>query len=310
MHTTAPTPSRRRPRCDLVAFLARRSPVRASRARCQPCVGPHVDDRGHALLRDIPDAAWTPVERVSSLVVAIAQGRLDRMPGRFVHAQEDWLALGERAADIVEADGRALRLTPGWPDDPVVMMIGLCSRGRYPVEPRYGAPGGPAPTWVPTGVSSSSTNAQQGARRSSSGGMPWYRVNSSPNGSSSPCACNWRSCSGVGESSSSRNISPGMRRWGGDRSPLGDMLPRSAHDTDDVQTLQHVKRLLHELLVCSGRPNVAHRWPQADCLERRRARRAAARLLIRSSFVLGPTPKVLGKFSPVARTPVRTNAPT
>jgi hypothetical protein len=71
-------------------------------------------------LRDIPDAAWTPVERVSSLVVAIAQGRLDRLSGRFVHAQEDWLALAERAADIVEADGRALRLTPGWPDDPVV----------------------------------------------------------------------------------------------------------------------------------------------------------------------------------------------
>lgn len=75
---------------------------------------------GMSRLRDIPDAAWTPVERVSSLVVAIAQGRLDRLSGRFVHAQEDWLALAERAADIVEADGRALRLTPGWPDDPVV----------------------------------------------------------------------------------------------------------------------------------------------------------------------------------------------
>lgn len=69
---------------------------------------------------DIPDAAWTPVERVASLVVTVAQGHLDALSGRLVHAQDDWLALADRAEEIVAADGRALRLTPGWPADPLL----------------------------------------------------------------------------------------------------------------------------------------------------------------------------------------------
>jgi hypothetical protein len=69
---------------------------------------------------DVPDEAWTPVERVAALVAAIAHGRLDRLTGRFVHAEDDWELLARRADEIVAADGRALRLSPAWAGDPLV----------------------------------------------------------------------------------------------------------------------------------------------------------------------------------------------
>jgi 3-oxoacyl-[acyl-carrier protein] reductase len=75
---------------------------------------------GMPMWADVADDAWTPVEKPAALVAAIAHGRLDRLTGRFVHAEDDWELLSRRADEIVAADGRALRLSRGWPDDPLL----------------------------------------------------------------------------------------------------------------------------------------------------------------------------------------------
>ncbi|MGV8978071.1 MAG: SDR family NAD(P)-dependent oxidoreductase [Cellulomonas sp.] len=62
---------------------------------------------------------WTPVEAVADLVVAIGEGRLDALSGRFLRAGADTLDSLLAAADrIVAADARVLRLAPDGPDDP------------------------------------------------------------------------------------------------------------------------------------------------------------------------------------------------
>ena len=69
-------------------------------------------------LGDIPEDAWTPVERVLTLVDRIADGSLDDLSGRFLHATDDPERL--RAA-VGEAGPRArtLRLAPAWDGDPL-----------------------------------------------------------------------------------------------------------------------------------------------------------------------------------------------
>lgn len=63
--------------------------------------------------------AWTPVEAVADLVVAIGEGRLDALSGRFVRAGADTPDSLVAAADrIVAADARVLRLVTDGPDDP------------------------------------------------------------------------------------------------------------------------------------------------------------------------------------------------
>lgn len=69
-------------------------------------------------LAEIPDEAWTPVERVLTLLVRIADGSLDALSGRFLHATDDPDALlvaleetGERA--------RTLRLAAAHEGDPL-----------------------------------------------------------------------------------------------------------------------------------------------------------------------------------------------
>ncbi len=66
----------------------------------------------------IPDSAYTPVERVCELVVAVAQGRLDGWNGRYVHATDDLDHLVASTASVVAAGGRVLRMTAGWDGDP------------------------------------------------------------------------------------------------------------------------------------------------------------------------------------------------
>lgn len=65
----------------------------------------------------LPDAAFTPVERICDLVVTVARGELDDFSGRFLHAQDDLAELKSRREEIVARDGRALRIVPGWDDD-------------------------------------------------------------------------------------------------------------------------------------------------------------------------------------------------
>ncbi len=63
---------------------------------------------------------WTDLADVVALLVAFAEGRLDRLSGRFVRAGVDTPESLAAAADsIVATDARALRLALHGPDDPV-----------------------------------------------------------------------------------------------------------------------------------------------------------------------------------------------
>jgi NAD(P)-dependent dehydrogenase (short-subunit alcohol dehydrogenase family) len=57
------------------------------------------------------DAPWTPPELAPRLVHELASGRLDRLAGRYLHAEHDDVDdLAARADEIVEADLNAIRL--------------------------------------------------------------------------------------------------------------------------------------------------------------------------------------------------------
>lgn len=63
---------------------------------------------------------WTPMARIVEMVLAIADGQLDALSGRFVHAAKDNLAELLRRAEAIRAeDARGLRLRPYGPDDPL-----------------------------------------------------------------------------------------------------------------------------------------------------------------------------------------------
>ncbi len=70
-----------------------------------------------AIYDGVADDQWTPIEKSVALTVAIAQGRLDLLSGRFVHAKDDWEMLARRAQEIIATDGRTLRLTAAFADD-------------------------------------------------------------------------------------------------------------------------------------------------------------------------------------------------
>jgi NAD(P)-dependent dehydrogenase (short-subunit alcohol dehydrogenase family) len=57
------------------------------------------------------DAPWTPPELAPRLVRALAEGRLDKLTGRYIHAEHDEIEDLERRADeIVAEDLNAIRL--------------------------------------------------------------------------------------------------------------------------------------------------------------------------------------------------------
>jgi len=57
------------------------------------------------------DAPWTPPELAPRLVRAIAEGRLDALSGRYLHAEHDDVeTMGERADTIIERDLQSIRL--------------------------------------------------------------------------------------------------------------------------------------------------------------------------------------------------------
>lgn len=63
---------------------------------------------------------WTPVEASVELLLAVADGRLDALSGRFLRAGDDTVEeLEARTYDIVIADARRLRLVPYGPTDPL-----------------------------------------------------------------------------------------------------------------------------------------------------------------------------------------------
>jgi 3-oxoacyl-[acyl-carrier protein] reductase len=59
-----------------------------------------------------PDAPWTPPELAPRLVRAMAEGRLDALSGRYLHAEHDadLDSLEQRAEEIVADDLNAIRL--------------------------------------------------------------------------------------------------------------------------------------------------------------------------------------------------------
>ena len=57
------------------------------------------------------EAPWTPPELAPKLVRALASGRLDRLAGRYIHAEHDDVDdLARRADEILEHDLNAIRL--------------------------------------------------------------------------------------------------------------------------------------------------------------------------------------------------------
>lgn len=71
---------------------------------------------GVSAFADIPDSAWTPIEKSGQLVLALVSGRYDDLTGRFVHAEDD---LDDVLARVRANDGRQLRITPAGADDPL-----------------------------------------------------------------------------------------------------------------------------------------------------------------------------------------------
>jgi len=69
-------------------------------------------------LGEIPDDAWTPVERVLTLLDRIADGSLDAVSGRFLHATDDPEALLAAVA-VAGEQARTLRLAAAYDGDPL-----------------------------------------------------------------------------------------------------------------------------------------------------------------------------------------------
>lgn len=64
--------------------------------------------------------SWTPPEAFTDLVLAVAQGRLDPLSGRYLRAGTDDVdVLLSAAAELVRLDARTLRLRPYGPEDPL-----------------------------------------------------------------------------------------------------------------------------------------------------------------------------------------------
>ena len=77
------------------------------------------------LTRGMPMLAggeFSTLDRAMEFILAIADGKLDSLSGRYFHAQRDDLAeIMAGAQDIVDADARRLRIAPYAPTDPVIM---------------------------------------------------------------------------------------------------------------------------------------------------------------------------------------------
>lgn len=75
---------------------------------------------GMPMHADKPEDYWTPVERTTGLVLAIAAGRLDPLSGRFLRADVDDVdTLVAQAGRIAESGGRVLAVRTYGPDDPL-----------------------------------------------------------------------------------------------------------------------------------------------------------------------------------------------
>ena len=57
------------------------------------------------------EETWTPIERCLDLVMDIDSGLLDQLSGRYLHAEDDWRMLAQRASEVIELDTNRPRIT-------------------------------------------------------------------------------------------------------------------------------------------------------------------------------------------------------
>ncbi len=63
------------------------------------------------IFKNLPDSAWTPIERVGEICLILASGKADKLSGRYFHIREDNLeALIINADKIIEEDAQVLHL--------------------------------------------------------------------------------------------------------------------------------------------------------------------------------------------------------
>lgn len=70
-------------------------------------------------IADAPAGTWTPIERVAEFVEVIANGELDDLSGRFLHARDDIDALKAHAKETIAENGRVLTLSKAFDGDPL-----------------------------------------------------------------------------------------------------------------------------------------------------------------------------------------------
>lgn len=63
--------------------------------------------------------SWTPMDLAVDGIMAIAEGRLDALEGRFLHAHDDLSALAAQADEIIKRDGRVFAVTEAFPGDTI-----------------------------------------------------------------------------------------------------------------------------------------------------------------------------------------------
>jgi NAD(P)-dependent dehydrogenase (short-subunit alcohol dehydrogenase family) len=68
-------------------------------------------------LGSLPADAWTPMEQAIEGFLAVVCGELDALSGRFLHANDDLLALAAQADELVATQGRVLTFADAHPGD-------------------------------------------------------------------------------------------------------------------------------------------------------------------------------------------------
>ena len=77
-----------------------------------------------ASVRGYDESRFTPVERTVEMILELATGSLDKLSGRFLHARDDIADLAAFADNIVQINGRVLRIAAGFEGDPVAANQG------------------------------------------------------------------------------------------------------------------------------------------------------------------------------------------
>lgn len=86
-------------------------------------------------ITDAPASTWTPIERVAEFVNVIANGELDALSGRFLHARDDIDALKAHTDETIASNGRVLTLSKAFDGDPIKYPGALKTKAATAAEP-------------------------------------------------------------------------------------------------------------------------------------------------------------------------------